>query len=282
MLLCLVVGLASAAPLAESGGGSGGKIDDAGGNDRPSASAVPDEEERFLRHVPLVTLATVALQRVEKHLLILFDAPWCGAACRAVKPTYATVAVAFAAESAVLSVVTVEVAAPEEKLAAEANFGVDSFPTVLLLARQAGGKSKVVTYTGDRSLSDLVKFVNGKLGLERLATGRLSDQAGTFVELNDRVEEWKAKKRSLAALAASLPADSYYHRVVEGIQKQQQQQGQGGNAAEVVPYVVHETQRLAKLYQGGTGAMRPEQLDSLQRRLNVLEVFADNDEDDED
>ncbi len=114
-----------------------------------------------------------------------------------------------------------------------------------------------------RTLSDFVRFLNGELGTERTNNGRLSDQAGTDAELNQLVLEWKSKTRSLDGLTSTIPQGSYYRRVIEGIEK-------GG-----VGYVAKEKSRLEKIYQNGQAPVKPEQLDSIQRRLNILDVFAD-------
>lgn len=233
--------------------------DGEGAEDGDGDATPPIPAELFHSHVPKLTGAAVEALQATKNVLVMFYAPWCGH-CTSLKPVYAKLAVAFAGEAATVEVVAVD--ADEDKEGAEP-FGVEGFPTIVLL-KKGQTVSQGIKYEGGRSLSAFVQYLNGELGTERLGNGRLSDQAGTNAELNQVVLEWKGKTRTMAALSAAVPQGSYYRRVIEGIETH----GEG--------YIAKEKGRLEKIYQDGKAPVKPEQLDSIQRRLNILDVFADD------
>ena len=229
--------------------------DGEGGAEEEDDSSSPIADDQFFTYVKKVTVEEVEELQKRKNVLVMFYAPWCGH-CTSLKPKYAKLASAFAGESTVVEIAAVD--ATEDSAGAE-KYGVEGFPTIILF-KKAG---KHANYDGERSLSDLVAFLNGETGTERLPNGRLSDQAGTVAELNQPVLEWKGKTKSLNELKASIPDGSYYSRVLEGIEKN----GPG--------YVAKEKARLSKMYQGGHAPIKAEQLDSIQRRINILDVFDD-------
>ncbi|OBT72261.1 hypothetical protein VF21_08178 [Pseudogymnoascus sp. 05NY08] len=94
----------------------------------------------------------------EKDVLLEFYAPWCGH-CKSLAPKYDELAALYAADADVSSKVTI---AKVDATANDVPDEIQGFPTIKLFP--AGSKDAPITYSGARTLEDLVKFVaeNGK------------------------------------------------------------------------------------------------------------------------
>ncbi|KAF7548564.1 hypothetical protein G7046_g8627 [Stylonectria norvegica] len=93
----------------------------------------------------------------EKDVLVEFYAPWCGH-CKALAPKYDDLASQYAASEFKDQVVIAKVDATANDVPDE----IQGFPTIKLFP--AGSKDSPITYSGSRTIEDLIEFVkeNGK------------------------------------------------------------------------------------------------------------------------
>lgn len=220
-------------------------------DERLTGADIPDDQH--FHYIQRVNAASFDELAAKKNLFVMFFAPWCGH-CTAVKPKFAKVARAFQTESKV-AIIGID-ATEEEDLAARV--GVEGFPTFVLIKQ--GKLDQPIKFNDARTVHAMVAAVNDAFGLERLPNGRLSEFAGTVAALNVFVDQWQQGAISLNELTRQLPEGSYYKRVVESVE------------AHGKEYIAKEKQRLAKMMDKGT-SVKPEQLDSMQRRYNILNVF---------
>ncbi|KAL1892528.1 protein disulfide-isomerase precursor [Sporothrix stenoceras] len=125
-----------------------------------------------------------------KDVLVEFYAPWCGH-CKALAPKYDDLAAQYAASEFKDKVVIAKVDATANDVPDE----IQGFPTIKLFP--AGNKDEPVTYSGSRTVEDLIKFIkeNGKYEAEPIpAEEDVSESSATSASSSTKTEEAKEEK----------------------------------------------------------------------------------------
>jgi len=202
---------------------------------------------------------------VNKHVLVEFYAPWCGH-CKHLAPIWEKLASVFKNDP---NVVIANVDADKHKDIGS-KFGVSGFPTLKFFGKDS--KSEGKTYSGQRELVDLVKYVNSEAGTKRTVDGRLDDTAGRVSSLDDMakqfVEASKDKKDQLLKSAESTVAS------LSGVESERAQfyvKYMKAIASKGKDFVTSEKDRLSKLVDGGSLAAGKS--DEFVIRKNILSQF---------
>ncbi|KAJ3281936.1 protein disulfide-isomerase precursor [Borealophlyctis nickersoniae] len=110
----------------------------------------------------------------DKDVFIEFYAPWCGH-CKKLAPIWDQLATKVAGHK---NIVIAKMDATENDLPADAGFRIEGFPTLKLFK----GKTKeVVDYNGDRSVDDLVKFLESNTDFEVSSEEPVATETETVV-----------------------------------------------------------------------------------------------------
>lgn len=117
---------------------------------------IPEKQEGPVQIVVAKNYDHIVLDDA-KDVLIEFYAPWCGH-CKALAPKYDTLASLYVDQGHADKVTIAKVDATANDVPDD----IEGFPTIKLY--KAGDKKNPVTYSGSRSIEDLIKFVeeNGK------------------------------------------------------------------------------------------------------------------------
>lgn len=145
---------------------------------------IPEKQEGPVQIVVAKNYDSIVLDD-SKDVLIEFYAPWCGH-CKALAPKYDILAGLYTEQGHSDKVTIAKVDATLNDVPDE----IEGFPTIKLY--KAGDKSNPVTYSGTRSIEDLIKFVeeNGKHAV-----------SVTYVEETAEEKEPEAKKEAEAETA---------------------------------------------------------------------------------
>ncbi|KAI6085967.1 disulfide isomerase [Hypoxylon rubiginosum] len=200
----------------------------------------------------------------DKDVFVAFTAPWCGH-CKALAPTWETLAEDFVNEHVVIAKVDAEA---DNSKATASEQGVTSYPTIKFFPK---GSTEGEAYNGGRTEKDLVEFLNEKTGTHRAVGGGLDATGGTIDLLNHIAIKYAAGTDKLAELAeeakktaaglaegAQYKYAQYYIRVFD---KLSQNEG----------YVAKEAARLDGIIK--KGGLAPAKLDELQSKTNILKQF---------
>jgi protein disulfide-isomerase A1 len=143
---------------------------------------IPEKQEGPVQIVVAKNYDDIVLED-SKDVLIEFYAPWCGH-CKALAPKYDILAQLYVDAGYTDKVTIAKVDATLNDVPDE----IQGFPTIKLY--KAGDKKNPVTYSGSRSIEDLIKFVkeSGKYGVEVI------------------YDEAAAKKPIVESLAEQAPA----------------------------------------------------------------------------
>lgn len=122
-----------------------------------------------------------------KDVLIEFYAPWCGH-CKALAPKYEELAALYGKSEFKDKVVIAKVDATANDVPDE----IQGFPTIKLYP--AGGKDAPITYSGSRSIEDIIDFIaeNGKYSAKVSITGE--EETPVAPAATDKAEEAKEKE----------------------------------------------------------------------------------------
>ncbi|KAI4865054.1 disulfide isomerase [Hypoxylon rubiginosum] len=200
----------------------------------------------------------------DKDVFVAFTAPWCGH-CKALAPTWETLAEDFVNEPVVIAKVDAEA---DNSKATASEQGVTSYPTIKFFPK---GSTEGEAYNGGRTEKDLVEFLNEKTGTHRAVGGGLNAIGGTIDILNHIAIKYAAGTDKLADLAAeakktaaSIAEDAqykyakYYIRVFDKLSENE-------------GYVAKEAARLDGIIK--KGGLAPAKLDELQSKSNILKQF---------
>ncbi|KAF2659704.1 disulfide isomerase [Lophiostoma macrostomum CBS 122681] len=199
----------------------------------------------------------------EQDVLVAFTAPWCGH-CKALKPTWETLANDFATEPGVL-IAQVDAEAENSKALAQEQ-GVQSYPTIKYFKK---GSSEPLPYEGARAEKDFVQFINTNAGTHRAVGGGLDATGGTIEALDTLVTKFQnayGDGLEEARKASEGLKDKYAQYYVKVFQKLGDNKG----------YAEKELKRLQGLL--GRGNLAPEKLDDLTSRSNILRRFLGTEE----
>ncbi|KAK8805187.1 hypothetical protein WA538_001649 [Blastocystis sp. DL] len=193
-----------------------------------------------------------------KVVFVKFYAPWCGH-CKHLAPTYVKLADAFQEEP---NVVIAELDADAHRDFAQ-KFDVHGFPTLKIFVK---GQPK--DYQGDRSLEDMVEFVNDNAGTARRADGtvdtaygRLPEVDKVLAQMKELNEENVAKvKEALAKIPDEMAAN---RKVYESVMKKISEKG--------ASYLDSEKARIQKFLSSDSVSKLKK--GAFRIRSNVLEAF---------
>lgn len=196
------------------------------GKIKPSIKSepIPETQEGSVKVVVAHNYDEVVLDD-DKDVLIEFYAPWCGH-CKALAPKYEDLAAMYANHADFSKKVTV---AKVDATLNDVPDEIQGFPTIKLYP--AGSKGSPITYSGSRTVEDLVKFIaeNGKYKVEAIANDTEADDT----EMPD------ADAMGRQAAAASKIATSAGEKVAEKTESAKEAVKSGASkAAEAVKSAV--------------------------------------------
>lgn len=199
----------------------------------------------------------------EKNVLLEFFAPWCGH-CKSLAPKYEKVAQTFEGET---DVVIAKCDATENNDLAT-RFGVTGYPTIKWFPM---GNKEGEDYSGGRTESDFIEFINKNAGTERVIGGGYLPTAGRNDALDALVVEFLAAEEALRgdimekAKTAIASIEGKYARVAKfyalGMKKYMKVGAE---------YPEKERARLGRLMEGN---VTPEKKAEFHLRTNILGAF---------
>jgi len=145
-----------------------------------------------------------------KDVLIEYYAPWCGH-CKALAPKYDELAALYTSNKDWDKKITI---AKVDATANDVPDEVQGFPTIKLFP--AGGKDSPITYSGSRTVEDLVKFIaeNGKYKIEAVVNDTEKPEAEA-AESMGKAAEAATKAAGSAASKATEEAKSKVSEAAE-------------------------------------------------------------------
>lgn len=189
--------------------------------------------------------------------LVTFFAPWCGH-CQQFLPELAIAAEAFIPDTNI----TLARVNCDQFGEMCSQFGVDGYPTILLLKPQ---QEDAIPFEGEHFSESIVEFINDECGTQREVGGLLNSQAGVIPEADDIVGEFLTgnKEEALAKMRA-LPGAEFYVRVMERYMQKGKEQ------------IEKDVKTMRGFLDERKGSWQS--LDGMKRRYNVFEKFVDKEE----
>lgn len=221
--------------------------------------------------------------------IVIFSAPWCRF-CKDVKPIWLKIAnEIYASDGDVIRFGEVDLSDENESKCQKikAQFGVKTLPTIMLFDPErldADGLKRPVVYNDDRNLEYIITFINDETGLSRNYEGKLFNNAGRIMSIDEAIRTFEEKKgeeilnqieelekqflehgRDLLVQkdvlffkddCSMLP---YYRKVVKKLISGDKE------------YFVKEISRLKRILSKEEENLEKTALDYMQKRLNVLE-----------
>jgi len=196
-----------------------------------------------------------------KGVFVEFYAPWCGH-CKTLAPHWDRLSYTFSTEP---NVVIAKLDATENSETAK-KYDVSGYPTLLYFP--SGVKNPPMTYGGDRSYEDLVRYVNRQAKTFRSNDGRLTAKAGRIPAVDKLVSALLSSEsqqtiidevKSVVNTLTDHPSASMYLKLAEKVAKSGKQ------------YVENEIARLTKMLD--FGALTPAKKDEFSLRTNLLRSF---------
>lgn len=229
--------------------------------------------------------------------IVVFTALWCGH-CKKLEPIWEKLANRLYSNDLesiqIGEIKTSEV--PADKLMSQ--FGVDSFPTILFFnpnsELDSNGLRRPKKYTGDRSIEDLVHFINTESGLHRSIYGQLDSQAGKIQRLDTLIGEKLIKQSSSVSISAAISLlkdiDELFKISISSIASKGDYIKKDDDLL-MIPYYkklvnklingdeeffARELNRLKKIVTTESRNLNEKTVDSMQKRINVLTVFLES------
>ncbi|CCE85795.1 Piso0_005426 [Millerozyma farinosa CBS 7064] len=221
--------------------------------------------------------------------LVAFTASWCPH-CERLKPVWEKLAnVIFDRDEQIKIAQVVTDLVPSEKI--KEQFEIDSFPTILYFDPNKvheDGLRRPEPYFGDRSLQDLVNFVNEKADLYRDTNGELLETAGRIHHLDKLISERLGTtpsseagikllkeldklmilrtssivdKQKIISPTDDFSAEPYYRKLLNKIIS--------GDA----DFIEREYKRLNRLLKEENENLTRSAIDSFKKRINTLKAF---------
>lgn len=149
---------------------------------------IPEKQEGPVTVVVAHNYEKVVLDD-KKDVLIEFYAPWCGH-CKALAPKYEELAAKYASSDFKDKVVIAKVDATANDVPDD----IAGFPTIKMY--RAGDKKNAVTYSGSRTIEDLIEFIkeNGKYKAGISLKEEATEEAAAAATKKADKEEKKAKE----------------------------------------------------------------------------------------
>lgn len=222
--------------------------------------------------------------------LVAFTALWCGH-CKSLQPIWEKLAnEIYVNDDKIVIGKVITDTSPADKLMAQ--FGITSFPTILYFDSNKideDGLRRPAMFYGDRSLELFVSFINENAGLHRDTNGELLETAGKIKKLDELIIDKLPKgdrsdvglellrelnkiialstslvvnKGEIISTADDLSMGKYYKKLINKMINGESE------------FFEREINRLTKMLQNNKQSLQNQTVDSIQKRLNVLNVFA--------
>lgn len=215
-----------------------------------------------------------------KNVLVEFYAPWCGH-CKNLAPTYNKVAGTYENDDDCV-IAQMDADNVDNRPFAQ-RYDVQSFPTIKFFPKGSKDK-KPVDYTGGRTETNFISWINQHCGVHRIPGGGLNDLAGRLPSLDSLAGRFFSAASDVSERVNVLgEARAFVNSVKGGANATEEKNKVAQYYLRIMDktmddpnYVERETERLGKImakHVAGTSQLASKKVDDLKRRLNVLSAF---------